>query len=82
VVLVDDADCLHPGIHDPPYPSAAAGFFSTIGACRALRVAPAKVAAPKDNGGSSGATENFCLSLPRLLWLHLVGRRNEDGGRP
>jgi hypothetical protein len=45
----DDADCLHPGIHDPPLSSAAAGFFSTIGACRALRVAPAKVAAPKDN---------------------------------
>jgi len=22
------------------------------------------------------------LSLSRLLWLHLVGRRNEDGGRP
>jgi hypothetical protein len=20
--------------------------------------------------------------IPRLLWLHLVGRRNEDGGRP
>jgi hypothetical protein len=26
--------------------------------------------------------ENFRLSLSRLLWLHRVGRRNEDGGRP
>jgi hypothetical protein len=59
VVLVDDADCLHPGIHDPPLSSAAAGFFSTIGACRALRIAPAKVAAPKDSGGSSGAPRTF-----------------------
>lgn len=39
----------------PPLSSAAAGFFSTIGGCRPLRVPSAKVAAPKDNGRSSGA---------------------------